>query len=158
MKKDLGSSIKRGAFLLKPIQDAKSFVFPNDFKRPRSVKSFSVSIKKNQNFNSSNIYMTENESIINITYNDITEPIVHTYALPSRLLTHNKSEKSPNYSKFNKSIQNIMKRFQKNKNLEHIVKVERKGVQGWKKKTKIFLNCSTQLIKLPKTTLSLKKQ
>ena len=113
----------------------KTFIFSRNSRKILNFKNTSTDF---QNFYKNN---TSTKSVttfsINLPLKNSNQPIIHTYALPSKLLSHNKSEPSQNFSKFNEHMQVILKRFNKTGSINHIVKLDRKGMVGWKKRQKI---------------------
>lgn len=62
-----------------------------------------------------------------------SEPIIHTYALPSRAFSKSKIEEKNDFSQFDKKIQVVLKRFDNKSKPDREMHISRKGVIGCKR-------------------------
>lgn len=114
--------------------EIKVFTFPNTFQRPHSEVLFNPLAKRNcSSRNLRNISTSKSALNLSLPYNTSIQPVVHNYALPGKILMHKKQQPRPSLEKFNKDMREIMKRFNKNLNYQHYVKLETNEMRGAKK-------------------------
>ena len=125
------NTLKRNEKLFVAKNIVKNFIFPNSYKRSRSIKSIDTYFKRMNISNCLND-LSRNSSNFNISLPSAVypQPIIHTYAIPNKKIKKIKSKSKEDFHQFNSSMKLLMERFSTSKNQEHVIKLERKGMQG----------------------------